>query len=168
MFDIKPFANRLERNLNVFQAVLHGVSNHIAGWKPSANEWSMLEVMNHVAFEEAADFRALLEAALTGAAVPDDDGQRTYTEPSLSAAFERFAALRADSVTWLRTLEHSDWNATIITPDGRTLSARALLGSWLAHDWLHIRQLSRLHFQRTVLETAPDSVAYAGDWFPER
>ena len=44
------------------------------------------------------------------------------------------------------------------------LSAGDLLASWVAHDFLHLRQLARLQFQYASLLAEPYSTRYAGEW----
>jgi hypothetical protein len=44
------------------------------------------------------------------------------------------------------------------------LTAGDLLTSWLAHDWLHARQLVRLRFLRSRSEHEPFRTDYAGTW----
>jgi hypothetical protein len=39
-----------------------------------------------------------------------------------------------------------------------------LLASWLAHDFLHIRQMARLHWEYLNSICPPFKTAYAGEW----
>ena len=51
---------RLRANADVIAAQVAGVSDEQARWKPDPAQWSILEVMSHLADEEIEDFRARL------------------------------------------------------------------------------------------------------------
>src|SRR5262245_12937351 len=53
----KAVATRLEANAGVFRALTDSVSVDQARWKPTPEQWSILEVVNHLADEEVDDFR---------------------------------------------------------------------------------------------------------------
>lgn len=57
-------------------------SNTEAGWKPSPDQWSILEVLNHLVDEEALDFRRHLVHILESldAPWPQIDPQGWVTE----------------------------------------------------------------------------------------
>ncbi len=44
-----------------------------------------------------------------------------------------------------------------------TITAGMFLYSWLAHDYLHIRQITKIKYDYLGI-TAPDNIAYAGNW----
>jgi hypothetical protein len=39
-----------------------------------------------------------------------------------------------------------------------------LLGNWVAHDLLHVRQMLRVLHAQTAALIAPDTLDYAGKW----
>jgi hypothetical protein len=39
-----------------------------------------------------------------------------------------------------------------------------MLGAWVAHDHLHIRQLNELHWKHLATLVAPISLDYGGGW----
>ena len=72
---------------------------------------------------------------------------------------------RRRSLEWLATLpETLDWNVAHADPRFKGLRAGDLLASWLAHDYLHLRQIVRIRFARAEALAAPYSTAYAGSW----
>jgi DinB superfamily len=170
MFDPEVFTSQLERNAHVFRLLVAGLTPEQERWKPVPDQWSILEIINHLADEDAEDFRARLDATLhqpTQAWTPiDPQGwvtERAYNTRNLDASLERFVTERYRSVVWLRSLKSPAWNLTHTNQFG-TMSARELLASWVAHDWLHVRQITRLHYRSTALSIAPESVEYAGEW----
>jgi len=162
-------AERLEANAQVFVHLYAAVSAEAAAWKPSPERWSLLEVLCHLLDEEREDFRARLRLTLDDPMADwppiDPEGwvrARGYAARSLAATLESFRAERSESVRWLRGLSSVAWDRTHRHPRLGSLRAGDLLGSWLAHDLLHVRQIARLHYERTVLEVAPYAVEYAG------
>ena len=170
MFDPEVFASQLERNAHVFRLLVAGLSHEQERWKPTPDQWSILEVINHLADEDAEDFRARLDAILHRPGQPwaPIDPQaaitaRAYNARTMDASLERFVTERYRSVVWLRSLKSPDWKLTH-TDQFATISARQMLGSWVAHDWLHVRQIARLQHHWASHLIAPESVEYAGEW----
>lgn len=148
-----------------------GVGDEQARWRPDADSWSLLEVINHLADEEVADFRARLDCILHRPEAPwppiDPGGwvmERNYNGRNLNESLDRFSALRRDSLEWLRALQQADLNASARAPWGGSIRAGDMLAAWVAHDLLHLRQLTELHYAWTQHRLQPWSVAYAGDW----
>jgi hypothetical protein len=171
---IKDAAVRLGRNAGAFGALVLGVSEEQARWKPEPGQWSVLEVVNHLADEEAEDFRRRLELTLLrpGEPWPGIDPQgwvvsRGYNERELPASLRRFLDERERSIAWLAGLpEDADLARAYEHPSLGQIRAGDLLASWVAHDLIHIRQLTRLHYR--WLErvaggaTPPQRLDYAG------
>ena len=49
-------------------------------------------------------------------------------------------------------------------PQAGPLRAGDLLAAWQAHDLLHVRQLTRLHYRFLEQQAEPFTLRYAGDW----
>jgi uncharacterized damage-inducible protein DinB len=168
--DLNYFIQRFSQNRDVFQSLLRCVSPEQAAWKPAPDKWSMLEVVNHLYDEEREDFRQRLELTLKDPAEawPRIDPQgwvesRQYSERGLGASLDNFLSEREKSLSWLKELSAPSWQNRHEREAG-TLSAGDLLASWLAHDFLHLRQLTRLHWQYLTALAAPYQTAYAGPW----
>ena len=162
---------RLRANAEVLAALAAGVGAEQARWKPEPGQWSILEVVNHLADEEVEDFRARLDMTLhrPGEPWPPIDPQgwvtaRGYDARDLHASLEKFLAARRDSLAWLEGLEDPDWSLAYRHPTAGPISAGDLLTSWVAHDHIHIRQLNRLHREYLVGALSAHSPAYAGRW----
>lgn len=171
MFDPEAFTSQLERNAHVFRLLVAGLGQEQERWKPTPDQWSILEVINHLADEDSEDFRARVDAILhrpdQGWAPIDPQAAitaRAYNARSMDASLEHFVTERYRSVVWLRSLKSPNWDSTHTNPFG-TFSARQMLGSWVAHDWLHVRQIARLQHAWVSQMIAPESVEYAGEWF---
>jgi hypothetical protein len=162
---------RLRANADVVAALLVGVSDEQARWKPDASQWSVLEVVNHLADEEVEDFRTRLDLTLhrPEAAWPRIDPQkwvveRRYNDQALGESLGRFRARRAESVAWLEGLSAPDWDRAHEHPRFGPIRAGDLMISWVAHDHIHIRQLNRLHRDFLVSSLPGNAPDYAGKW----
>lgn len=163
------FIGRLDKNRGVFESLVRGVKLEHARWKPSPDKWSMLEVINHLYDEEREDFRQRIKLVLADSKErPPIDPQnwvltRAYNERDLDTSLDNFFAERENSLTWLRQLSAANWQNSNEDPNG-PLTAGDLLASWLAHDFLHIRQLARLHWQYVEVIAEPYRTVYGGPW----
>jgi hypothetical protein len=164
------FIERLSKNRGVFESLVRGVNLEQGKWKPAPEKWSILEVVNHLYDEEREDFRQRIELVLDDPAKPwpkidprNWATTRGYNQRELNVSLDNFFSEREKSVSWLGQLSSPNWQNSNEGPNG-TLSAGDLLASWLAHDFLHIRQLSRLHWQYVGAIADPYKTTYGGPW----
>lgn len=154
------------------RALADGVAAAQARWRPDAESWSILEVVNHLADEEREDFRTRLDFILhrPGEDPPPIDPQgwvtaRGYNQRDLAESIDRFLGERQTSLAWLRGLGAPDWATTVSAPDGSwRIRAGDMAAAWVAHDLLHTRQLVELHWAWTQQAVAPYATDYAGPW----
>lgn len=163
--------HRLTADARVFRGLVAGVSEEQARWKPTPEEWSLLEVVCHLADEERDDFRRRLDLTLhhPGSDWPPIDPEgwartRGYNERDPAVALEDLLSERDRSIRWLKDLEAPDWTASHEHPKIGFLTAGDLLTSWVAHDLIHIRQMTRLHRRYLVNVVSEHSPDYAGRW----
>ncbi len=168
--DLGYFIDRFAKNRDVFRALLAGVNAEQAKWKPAPDKWSMIEVVNHLYDEEREDFRQRLMLVLDDPQTPfpaiDPRGwvtSRNYLSRDLEESLQNFLNERDSSLAWLATLSAPKWDNTNQGAN-RLLAAGDLLASWLAHDFLHIRQLTRLHWQFVGSISEPYQTTYGGPW----
>jgi hypothetical protein len=169
--EIDDFIARLSANAAVFENLLTDVDPAAMRWKPAPEAWSLLEIVNHLYDEERDDFRCRLEMTLRDPAQAwpkiDPPGwavERRYNERDPAESLENFLSERQVSLTWLAGLGPVDWDITHQHPVIGPLRAGDLMASWLAHDLLHIRQMTQRHFQRLAATSAPYTTRYAGEW----
>ena len=162
----------LSNHLEVFKALLQDVPNEQVRWKPAPDTWSILEVINHLYDEERDDFRTRFRLVLedpTQSWPPIDPPrwaiERKYNERELQTSLDNFVKERENSLEWLSSLIAPRLENTAKHPGGFTLSAGDLLASWVAHDLLHIRQMTRLKYQYLAEQVKPYQIGYAGDWY---
>lgn len=164
----------LKRNREVFSSLLGGLEGSLVYWKPAPDKWCLLEIVCHLLDEETSDFRArarlLLESPGQAFAPIDPVGwvtARDYIHQDFEQNLQLFLEERAQSLQWLQSLDSPDWKQPSPHPRLGTISAGMFLYSWLAHDYLHIRQITRIKYQ--YLSThAPEPIGYSGEWTPAR
>jgi DinB superfamily len=164
------YIDRLSNNAGVFENLARGVSDEQSRWKPMPEKWSILEVVNHLYDEERDDFRFRLDSLLHHPEKPwppiDPPGwavERKYNEREFNESLQRFLEERRKSIAWLKDLKDPHLENKYEHPQG-VISAGDLLASWLAHDFLHIRQMARLHWEYLNSICPPFKTAYAGEW----
>jgi hypothetical protein len=165
------FIARFAGNGDAIAAVVRGVSDEQTRWKPAPDEWSILEVINHLFDEEREDFRQRVDLTLHR---PEDhwppidpEGwvvSRGYQQRDPVSSLESFLRERRASVQWLASLQDPNWESTHHHPAIGSMTAGEILGAWLAHDHLHLRQLNQLHWQYLAQQVPLSSLDYAGGW----
>lgn len=168
--DHKIMAESMAHHARAIQAMTQGISAEQARWNPAPEDWSILEVICHLADEEREDFRTRVGWALGGGVDAwhpiDPQGwvtSRGYNQRELAPAVADFLAEREASLAWLRGLDTPDWNQEYPAPWG-TIRAGDFMAAWVAHDLLHLRQLTELHYAWAAAQSVPYSLQYAGEW----
>lgn len=169
--NLDHIAARFQRQAAAIQALASDASAEQGRWRPAADSWSLLEVVNHLDDEERLDFRVRLDILLHRPGEPwppiDPEGwvrSRAYNERDLADSLARFQEARAESLAWLGALENPNWESAAVSPWGFTMRAGDMLSSWLAHDLLHLRQLVELGRAWDERQLAPYRMEYAGEW----
>jgi hypothetical protein len=88
---------------------------------------------------------------------------RRYAEQDYDTTLERFLSERDDSIAWLNTLTDPKRENFHKHPTLGDMSGEMFFASWLAHDYLHIKQITKIkydHFKSVV----GDKISYAGEW----
>jgi hypothetical protein len=152
-------------------AISKGLNAEQSRWRPTADSWSVLEVMCHLLDEEREDFRVRLDCILNrpGESWPPIDPQgwvsaRQYNDRDLEETIEQLASERAKSLQWLSELDDEALATSAEAPWGDEINAGDMLAAWVAHDLLHLRQLVELCYGLRQKSAEPYSGDYAGDW----
>ena len=162
--------NQLEKNLNVFEHILQDVDEELIQWRPDTDKWCLLEIVCHLYDEERLDFRFRTQWTLVRPGeipptfnplewVEDHD----YASQDFRDMLNKFESERIKSVSWLNGLSNVSWDNAFEHPKLGTLSAAYFLNNWLAHDYLHIRQINRYKYEYFSLDS-DHGLDYAGNW----
>jgi hypothetical protein len=166
----EEISRQLALNKNVFRYLLQGMKEDMYTWQPEPGKWCLLEIVCHLCDEEREDFRTRVKHVLErpNDPMPSIDPQgwvqsRNYMNRDYEATINDFINEREISVNWLNSLSSAEWNNVHLHPKFGPLSAAMLLANWLAHDYLHIRQITRTKYY--YLQKHSDvNLGYAGDW----
>ncbi|MCB9285576.1 MAG: DinB family protein [Lewinellaceae bacterium] len=168
--DHTSIINNLSENLSIFKNLLTGIPEEDVRWKPAPDKWCLLEVLCHLVDEEREDFRARVRHVLLKPTEPmppiDPQGwvnERKYISRDYSDMLDIFLEERRSSVAWLHSLVSPPWQNTYQHPKLGPLSAELFLANWLAHDYLHIRQVLGLKFALLGMRSGQD-LSYSGAW----
>ena len=169
--DFNYCVDQLSVKALAIQYLVAGIDARQARWKPSPNDWSVLEVICHLADEEREDFRARIQHVLSGSDEPAPPihpsawvTERAYNERELVPSLEDYLQERQRSLEWLRGLSEVDWDTPVRHVPVPNFRAGDLLVAWVAHDILHQRQLVELKWAYGQTMYAPYNANYAGDW----
>src|SRR5262245_8875314 len=171
MLELDYLTARLRSDIDVFRGLLSGVSDEQARWKPAPEQWSLLEVTNHLADEEVEDFRTRVRLTIENPDLewPGIDPERwavdrAYNIRDVRESLARFVRERNVSLAWLSAPENIPWAAQTRNPKFKPMRVGDLIASWLAHDMIHIRQMNRLHYEYLAARKPGFSTGYAGKW----
>ncbi|NND77940.1 MAG: DinB family protein [Flavobacteriales bacterium] len=161
---------KLEHNKEVFKVVFSDLHENEYLWREKEGSWSLLEVLCHLLDEEKEDFRMrvrhVLETPQEHPPSIDPVGwviQRDYQSQNFQDKLKALLKERTTSIDWLRSLKDPKWNNEYQHPKLGTQTAQMYLENWLAHDYLHIRQINRIKYLY-FKSCAKASLGYAGTW----
>ena len=168
--DINFFIKKFLKNQEIFKTLLSGLDKDDYLWKSAPEKWCLLEIICHLYDEEMEDFRARIKHVFTDPSIPlppiapaDWVTERKYIEQNFSVMLDKFLAERERSLAWLQSLNNTPWENAYPHPKFGPMSAKMFLSNWLAHDYLHIRQIIKLKYDR-LKEISGEELDYAGNW----
>ena len=171
MINIEETVRQLTSNAEAIHALVQPITNEQTKWKPNPETWSMKEVMEHVYNEEMIDFRKHLQEMFHDPPLSwGEFRQKEYISvETCRQALDGFLKEREASLSWLKALVLPDWDISSQAPFGPSgdvlvLRAGDVLISWVAHDFLHIRQINELLYGWNAAQGSSYSVQYAGGW----
>jgi len=168
--EFKTLYQELEHSTEMIRALLAGINQVESQIRPDAKSWSILEVVCHLYDEEREDFREHVDFILhrQNEEWHSIDPQswvteRKYNEQDMYEMSEKFFSERRKSLEWLTEISNSDWETSYTSQYG-SVSAGEMFCCWVAHDNLHVRQLTELRRNWIERITQPYDIQYAGDW----
>ncbi len=151
-----PGLELLEQTPGILAKMLVVATPDEFDWKPSAERWSITEVLAHLVDVEVACFqpraRAMVEQD-SPAIEPYDQmaawAQGKYSNGNARELLRGFHDKRAESLAWLKTIpaaarERGGQHAEL----GR-ITLGQLMNEWAFHDLGHIRQIAELFRARS-------------------
>lgn len=168
--DISLVINELEKNKIIFKSLFENLQSDFYLWREGENKWNLLEIICHLYDEERDDFRARVKSVLEN---PEEElkpidpvgwvSSRNYAEQDYKEKLEDFLSERGNSIEWLKQLQNPKWDNAHVHPKFGDLTAKMFLYNWLAHDYLHIRQVIRIKYEY-FRAASGENLLYAGEW----
>ena len=161
---------KLEQNIGVFKSLLSEIPSEQYLWKKNEEKWCLLEIVCHLYDEEREDFRTRLKYVLEDPAKDPPRfnpinwvTERKYLEQDYNKMLEKFLKERTKSLKWLYSLKNPQWDNTYKHASLGPMSGHLYISNWLAHDYMHIRQIIQLKFDY-LKKVSGESLIYAGNW----
>ncbi|HWF07706.1 MAG TPA: DinB family protein [Bryobacteraceae bacterium] len=164
-----PAIDHLAATPDIVRALLTGVDDKQAYWKPTPERFSIAELFEHLSHVEAHCFRIRFDEILAkdGPEIEPYDqnvwyASGTYSNRDAEESLAHWEEQREDNVEFLRGLDPK-----LLARTGRhtvlgQFSLSNLLSEWALHDLGHLRQLSELvRAQLYYPELGPFKVEYA-------
>ena len=168
--NVQHIIAELKRNKLVFKDLLENLNSDLIYWKQNEQKWCLLEIVCHLCDEESEDFRASVKRTLEEPGTEldkiDPAGwvvSRKYIEQNYSSKLNEFLTERDNSIKYLESLDKPEWNNFYQHPKFGKMSAELFFTNWLAHDYLHIKQIIRLKYDY-LGKITNEKLNYAGDW----
>ncbi|MCW5520553.1 DinB family protein [Aureitalea sp. L0-47] len=168
--DHHKIISELTRNSQVFHDLLKDSSKEMVLWKPAPDKWCLLEIVCHLHDEECEDFRARVKHVLECPNEPmppfdplDLVKARNYIGQDFQVMLDKFSEERSRSLKWLSSLKAPNWDNSYQHPKLGPMSAELFLTNWLAHDYIHIRQILKVKFAY-LQQSTNEPLSYAGSW----
>jgi len=127
---------------------ISGYGDELARWHPGEGEWCANEVVGHLIEAELRGFAGRIRTILANDHPSlqnwDQDEvarQRRDCEKDPRALLDEFAAMRAQGVELVRTLEPGDVARGGLHPLVGELTVGDLLYEWVHHDRNHLKQI---------------------------
>ena len=161
---------QLQKNKLIFKELFKDEVEELFLWKQSPEKWCLLEILCHLYDEEREDFRFRTQWVLErpNEIPPNFDPvawviERNYIDQDYNLVLDKFLSERDKSINWLKSLENPKWDNYYTHPKIGNLSAKHFLDNWLAHDYLHIKQITKLKFDY-LNHHSGERLDYAGIW----
>jgi hypothetical protein len=153
---------------DIFRALLTGVTDEQARWKPTPDRFSIAELLEHLSHVEAHCFRCRVDEML---AVDNPEFEPydqnlfyaagTYSNRDPEESMAHWEEQREDNVEFLLGLEPATLARTARHAKLGPFTLANLLNEWALHDLAHVRQLTELvRAQLYYPEIGPFQVEY--------
>lgn len=144
-------AKALAATPGILQAMLAALTAEQLIWKPSADRWSIAEVLAHLEDVElrviglrarriATEDVPLLKSYDQNAEFADG----TYSSEDGREQLVRFCRVRQETIEWLGQLPADAWQRTGRHPEVGIIKLEQLMNLWAFHDLGHTRQIAEL------------------------
>ena len=160
----------LQKNKQIFLGLLKDIHPEMARWSQAKEKWDLLHIVCHLYDEERDDFRFRVKWLLDkpGETPPpfnpiDWVTEHNYKKQDYYLMLSKFVEEREKSITWLQSLKNPNCNNSFEHSKLGHLTAKYFFDNWLAHDYLHIKQIIKLKFNYLEYKSG-SNLNYSGTW----
>jgi DinB superfamily len=150
--EFQSLVEALEETPRIIQQLTGDLEDGERRWKPSPEEWSVLEHICHLRDIEQEGYAARIEKLLreTQPFLADIDGdklaaERSYNSQDFIAALHAFLSARAENAEAIKDLTLDQLNRSGMFENTGTVTLGGLLLMMREHDRGHLHDISRLH-----------------------
>jgi hypothetical protein len=156
---ISQVRNVLSTSAPCWQNLTANIPLDLLNRKPSPDEWSALECLQHLIDGEKWIFPSRVQAFLDGKNFPGFNpyvqGSKLASKPSPKIMADEFALLRAKSLELLKKVKPADLSRTAHHEELGQVSLAEMLNEWAGHDLMHIVQAERALLQPFIAGCGP-------------
>jgi hypothetical protein len=148
-----PGLSVIEQTPIIIEKILWSASDDLMQWKPSAERWSIGEVLAHLADVEVV-FRARVQKMLdeNNPKIESYDQNVSYASGKYAGKarenLKLFCHERDRTLSWLRYVPAAMTERTAQHAELGTISVGHMMNEWSFHDLGHIRQILELYRSR--------------------
>lgn len=168
--DINFGIKQLRNSKNTIFHLLNEATKEEYTWKQAPQKWSLLEIICHLYDEEREDFRTRFRNVIETPEKkpPNFDPvswvtDRKYAEQDYNEKLSFFLLEREKSIKYLSELKNPNLKQGYDYGKFGPVNGSFFLANWVAHDLLHIKQITRLKYDFVAYHTGI-SIDYAGTW----
>src|SRR5512133_706359 len=159
MPDELPCLELLEATPSILRGLMTEISEEDARWKPSADRFSIAEVLSHLSHSEGHCYRSRVDRFLSEN-LPEfepDDAQmylEVYKDADPEEDFGHFEDQRETNIELLRGLPAEAGSRKALHKAAGQITLSQMLHEWALHDLGHVRQIAELVRARKYLAGA--------------
>lgn len=149
---VLPQVETLAATPKILKAMLAVATPEQMSWKPSAERWSIAEVLAHMEHVEVNNLRlrARKMAEEDNPTFTNYDQMEEYAKGTYSGKvgheqLEKFCREREESLRWLSSLPREAWQRTGQHPEVGVIRLSQTMNLWAFHDLGHVRQIAELY-----------------------
>jgi hypothetical protein len=151
---IQPALLLLEKTPILLETMLRDVPPAVLRWKPSAERWSITEVLGHLSDIETVyadrtrrmvteDTPALEKFDAAGTVVAGD-----YAPGTAMGNLAFFVKMRRSTIILLRSIPADAADREAVHAELGSITLHQMLSEWASHDLGHLRQIAELYRAR--------------------
>jgi hypothetical protein len=162
LFSVDDAGNVLRRTPDALRSMLEGLPSFLLEGREGDTTWNPREVLGHLILGERTDWIPRIRMILDrrpGVFPPFDRTAHltTFADVPVAELLTIFSRERAENVQTLRFMRITpdQLERTGLHPEFGQVTLRQLIATWVAHDYSHLSQVSRVMAKQLVEDVGP-------------